>query len=61
MPKSLLLRSAVLLLAAVSPALVYAQFQPPDPDELKMTADPKAPGADAVYLDIEEIANDPLH
>ncbi|MGH9598539.1 MAG: DUF3857 domain-containing protein [Terracidiphilus sp.] len=26
-----------------------------------MTADPKAPGADAVYLDIEEIDNDPLH
>ncbi len=26
-----------------------------------MTSDPKAPGADAVYLDIEEIANDPLH
>jgi hypothetical protein len=26
-----------------------------------MTSDPKAPGADAVYLNIEEIANDPLH
>ena len=26
-----------------------------------MTADPKAPGADAVYLDVEEIANDPMH
>ncbi|MGA2754141.1 MAG: DUF3857 and transglutaminase domain-containing protein [Terracidiphilus sp.] len=26
-----------------------------------MTSDPKAPGADAVYLDIEEIANDPMH
>jgi hypothetical protein len=61
MPKSLFLRNAVLLLAAVSPALVYAQFQPPNPDELKMTADPKAPGADAVYFNIEEIANDPMH
>ena len=46
--------------SVVSPGL-YAQFQPPNPDELKMTADPKAPGADAVYLDIEEIANDPMH
>jgi hypothetical protein len=26
-----------------------------------MTSDPKAPGADAVYFDIEEIANDPMH
>ncbi len=61
MKNSLFLRSPVLLLAALSPALVYAQFQPPNPDELKMTADPKAPGADAVFLDIEEIANDPMH
>ncbi|MDR3754372.1 MAG: DUF3857 domain-containing protein, partial [Terracidiphilus sp.] len=61
MQKSFFLRSAVLLLAAVSPAVVYAQFQPPAPEELKMTSDPKAPGADAVYFSIEEIANDPLH
>ena len=59
--KSLLLGSAVLILTAVSPALVYAQFQPPNPEELKMTSDPKAPGADAVYFNIEEIANDPMH
>lgn len=26
-----------------------------------MTSDPKAPGADAVYLNIEEVANDPYH
>ena len=61
MQNSFFLRSAVLLLAVLSPALVYAQFQPPTPDELKMTADAKAPGADAVYLDVEEIANDPMH
>ncbi len=61
MQKSFFLRSAILLLAALSPALVCAQFQQPTDDELKMTADPKAPGADAVYLDIEEIANDPMH
>jgi hypothetical protein len=61
MRKSFFLRSAVLVLTAVSPALVYAQFQPPTSEELKMTSDPKAPGADAVYFNIEEIANDPLH
>jgi uncharacterized protein DUF3857/transglutaminase superfamily protein len=61
MRKSFFLRSAFLFLAAVSPAVVCAQFQPPTDEELKMTSDPKAPGADAVYFDIEEIANDPMH
>ncbi|HTW60320.1 MAG TPA: DUF3857 domain-containing protein [Terracidiphilus sp.] len=40
----------------VAPA--RAQFEAPNPEELKMTADPKAPGADAVYLYREEIADD---
>jgi len=61
MRKILSLCSAIGLLAAVSPALVRAQFQPPNPDELKMTSDPKAPGADAVYLEVNEVANDPIH
>jgi hypothetical protein len=45
------------------PVLVRAQFQfqPPAPDELQMTSDPKAPGADAVYLYLEEIDNDARH
>jgi hypothetical protein len=55
------MRSTVLLLALASPAILFAQFQQPTPDELKMTADPKAPGAAAVYLNVEEVANDPLH
>lgn len=38
-----------------------AQFQQPTEEELKMTSDPKAPGAAAVYLDLEETANDPIH
>jgi hypothetical protein len=50
----LFLCSAVGLFAALSPALLSAQFQPPNPDELKMTSDPKAPGADAVYLEYRE-------
>ena len=53
--------SVVLFLAIVSPVLVRAQFQQPTNEELKMTADPKFPGAAAVYLDVEEIADDPLH
>jgi transglutaminase-like putative cysteine protease len=61
MPKSIILRGVVLLCAVASPVLVCAQFQPPTDEELKMTSDPKAPGAAAVYLDYEEIANDPLH
>lgn len=61
MRKTLFLCGAFGLLAALSPALVCAQFQPPNPDELKMTSDPKAPGADAVYFEINEVANDPMH
>lgn len=48
------LRSAVLLLAFAVPALARAQFQAPTAEELKMTDDPKAPGAAAVYLNIAE-------
>jgi hypothetical protein len=44
-----------LLLAATSPALLCAQFQAPTSEELKMTSDPKAPGAAAVYLYREDI------
>jgi hypothetical protein len=53
--------SIALFAAALPPVVVRAQFQPPNPDELKMTSDPKAPGADAVFLDVVEIANDPTH
>jgi len=51
----------VFLAVLLSPALLRAQFQPPTDEELKMTADPKAPGAAAVYLNVAEEANDPLH
>jgi len=56
-----LIRTFFLLLVLVSPALLLAQFQQPTDDELKMTADPKAPGAAAVYLNVEEVTDDPLH
>jgi Domain of Unknown Function with PDB structure (DUF3857) len=39
----------------------HAQFAPPSSEELKMTSDPKAPGADAVYLDRVETTDDPHH
>lgn len=56
-----LVRHLALLFVFATPALLCAQFQQPTDEELKMTADPKAPGAAAVYLYIEEIDNDPIH
>ena len=59
---SMCLRGAALLIAVSLPFVLHAQhFQQPTPEELKMTSDPKAPGADAVYLDYSETDNDPLH
>src|SRR6185312_13769347 len=55
------LRGLTLVLAAALPLVLQAQFTQPAPDELKMTADPQAPGAAAVCLDYEESDNDPLH
>ena len=51
---SCLLCSAVLAATLAPAPPVRAQFQQPSAEELKMTADPKAPGASAVYLDREE-------
>ena len=52
---------ALLFLFTASPALLLAQFQEPTKDELQMTVDPKAPGADAVYFYREEITDDAMH
>src|SRR5579871_460921 len=54
-------RTMLFLLASAWPGAVWAQFQQPTDEELKMTADPKAPGAAAVYLNYEEITDDPMH
>jgi hypothetical protein len=43
------------------PTMLRAQFQEPTKEELQMTSDPKAPGADAVYLYREEKTDDNLH
>ena len=61
MRSAIFVRTLVLFLAIASPAFLRAQFQEPTQEELKMTADPKAPGASAVYLNVEEIDNDPNH
>jgi hypothetical protein len=50
-----------LLLVSAVPLIARAQFQPPSPEELKMTSDPKAPGAAAVVLYREETEDDPHH
>jgi transglutaminase-like putative cysteine protease len=55
------MRKIPLLLAIASPALLFAQFQQPTDEELKMTSDPKAPGAAAVYLNIDEVTDDEMH
>jgi len=50
-----------ILMTSLAGAQVPAQFRQPTEEELKMTSDPKAPGAAAVYLNLEEITNDQLH
>jgi uncharacterized protein YoxC len=57
----IVLRFSLLFLAISVPTFVFAQFQQPTSEELKMTSDPKAPGAAAVYLNYEDITNDDLH
>jgi hypothetical protein len=48
------------LAAVAAPRVRFAQFQAPTDAELKMTDDPKAPGADAVYLYREETQDDDI-
>ena len=51
----------VCLLSASCVPLIGASWTQPTPDELKMTSDPAAPDAPAVYLFREEIVNDKMH
>lgn len=50
-----------LILFLAAPVLLLAQFQEPAAEELRMTSDLKAPGAAAVYLNVEETTDDQLH
>jgi hypothetical protein len=53
-------RAIVLVLAGLASASAWAgaKWTQPTPDELKMTSDPAAPGAAAVYLNLEETTDD---
>jgi hypothetical protein len=51
----------IFLLLSLLPLAAYSQFQQPTDEELKMTSDPKAPGAAAAILNLEEVTDDPLH
>ncbi len=57
----LVVRAAALLVCLAASVPVWAQFQEPTKEELQMTEDPKAPGAAAVYLNVEEKTDDELH
>jgi hypothetical protein len=52
--------SAILIFVSAS-VLAHGQFKEPTSEELRITADPKAPGAAAVYLDLEEKTDDAVH
>jgi len=52
---------ALLLITLMSPAVGLAQFQAPTSEELKMSSDPQAPGAAAVYLNIDDETDGLMH
>ena len=58
MPSRTSVRFLLCLLALSFTSTAFAQFKDPTPEELKMTSDPKAPGAAAVYLDFDDHADD---
>jgi hypothetical protein len=50
-----------ILVVMSTATIVQGQFQEPTAEELHMTADPKAPGAPAVYLYLEERTDNAIH
>ncbi len=61
MPRSRPWMLAVAVIGLLLPVSVFAQIQPPTPEELAMKADPKAPGAAAVFLNYEESTDDNIN
>jgi transglutaminase-like putative cysteine protease len=59
--RSLFVFLLFLSLSILPSAALAADWQQPTPDELKMTSEPAAPNADAVYLYREETTDDKLH
>ena len=55
-----LILSSCLLLPSFS-LVAHSQFQEPTKAELQMTEDPRSPGTAAVFLNIAEVTDDPLH
>ena len=60
-PRHLLSRSALLAMLALTPVLHAQKFQEPSRADLQMTSDPAAPGAPAVYLDLQETTDNRSH
>ena len=57
-----LLLSLLFLSLSITPSTAFAaDWQQPTPEELKMTAEPAAPNADAIYLYREDVADNKLH
>lgn len=52
------IRAAALVAAGLLSTAAWGQFQQPTKEELQMTSDPKAPGAKAVYLSLEDNLDD---
>jgi Transglutaminase-like superfamily len=52
---------SLLLLSALSSTAFAADWQQPTPEELKMTAEPSAPNADAIYLYREYVTDNKNH
>ena len=52
---------SLLLLSALSSTAFAAEWQQPTPEELKMTAEPSAPNADAIYLYREDLTDNKNH
>lgn len=61
MESRLVLLSSLCCLTIAFPTALHGQFQAPTKEELEMTSDPGAPGADAVFLYREERTDDNLH
>ena len=59
--RSRIVSALALLLALLAAPAAVAQWTPPTPEELSMTAQPQVPGAPAVYLFREETSEDNLH
>ena len=59
--RSLLVCLLLLPISAIPLTAFAADWQQPTPEELKMTSEPGAPNADAIYLYREDVTDNKLH